>query len=64
MMVYVEFIYVNVSGVHSTGEQEFKTPQMALRFMYKASKTPNMFIKSYRCDDPMDSEWLDKRFKL
>ena len=63
-MVYVEFIYTNKSGENSTGEQEFNTPQMALRFMYKVSKTENMFVKSYRCDDPLDTEWLNKRFKL
>lgn len=39
-----------------------RTKQMALRFMY-AMKSKGYFILSWQCDDPLDNEWLNKRFK-
>ena len=57
-------IYVEVSFLGGQTEtKEFHTPKKALSFMY-AMRNKGHFILSYRYDDYMDHEWLDKRFKL
>lgn len=42
--------------------KEFKTKQAALRYMYML-KNKGYFITGWRCDDPLDNEWLNRRFK-
>ena len=60
MMIYVD---VSFDGGKTITTKEFQTPYNALRFMYMC-RHKGYFIMSYRCDDILDSEWLDKRFKL
>ena len=56
-------IYVEVSFLGSQTEtKEFHTAKKALAFMY-AMRNKGHFILSYRCDDPWDAEWLNRRFK-
>ena len=59
-MIYVEISFD--AGV-TIETKEFHTAKKALAFMY-AMRAKNHFIMEYRCDDPLDAEWLDKRFKL
>ena len=57
-------IYVEVSFLGGQTEtKEFHTVKKALSFMY-AMRNKGHFILGYRCDDPWNNEWLDKRFKL
>lgn len=59
-MIYVE---VSFDCGQNFETKEFHTAKKALSFMY-AMRNKGHFILSYRCDDPWDNEWLDKRFKL
>ena len=40
----------------------FNTKQCALRFMY-AMKSKGYIIKGWKCEDPCDNDWLNRRFK-
>ena len=60
MMVYVD---VSFDCGKTIETKEFHTPYNALRFMY-GMRGKGHFILGYRCDDPIDAEWLNKRFKL
>ena len=42
--------------------KEFHNAKSALRFMY-AMKSKGYLIMGWRCDDPLDNEWLNRRFK-
>lgn len=44
-------------------KHQFKTAQMALRFMY-SMKSKGYMVQGWSCDDPEDNEWLNRRFKL
>lgn len=59
-MVYVDVIF---KGHKEVETKEFHTPYNALRFMY-GMRGKGHLIMSYRCDDPYDYQWLEKRFKL
>ena len=59
-MIYVE---ISFDGGVNIETKEFHTAKKALSFMY-AMRNKGHFIFDYRCDDPWDAEWLDKRFKL
>jgi hypothetical protein len=63
-MIYVDIVYKSkLTGKWMTDTKEFNTPQMALRGMY-AMRSKNIIIDGWRCDDPLDHEWLSYRFKL
>ena len=59
-MIYVE---VSFDCGKSIETKEFHTAKKALAFMY-AMRAKGQFILTYRCDDYMDNEWLNRRFKL
>ena len=51
--------------VYILGEKEphtFQTPYNALRFMY-AMKGKGYLIQGWRCEDPQDHLWIERRFK-
>ena len=57
-------IYVEVSFLGGQTEtKKFYTAKKALSFMY-TMRNKGHFILGYRCDDPWDNEWLDRRIKL
>lgn len=63
-MIYVTIVYKSkLTGKWMTEDKEFTSPQMALRFMY-AMRQKDIIIDGWKCDDPLDNEWLNKRFKL
>lgn len=41
---------------------EFHTKEAALRFMYMM-RNKGYFILGWKCDDSLDNNWLDRRFK-
>lgn len=43
-------------------EREFHNKKTALRFMYMI-RNQGYLILGWRCEDPEDNEWLNKRFK-
>ena len=43
-------------------EKELHDKKSALRFMYMM-RNNGIWIRGWRCDDPEDNEWLNKRFK-
>lgn len=40
----------------------FRNKKSALKFMYMMNHK-GYIISGWRCEDPYDNEWLDKRFK-
>ena len=63
-MIYVDIVYKSkLTGKWMIETKTFNTPQMALRGMF-AMRSKGLIIDSYRCDDPLDNEWLSYRFKL
>ena len=62
-MIYVDCVYRNIFGKWMQVTKEFTNKQQALRGMY-ALRSKGFIIDCYRCDDPMDTEWLTHRFKL
>ena len=63
-MIEVDVVFKSkLSGTWMIETKSFNTKESALRFMY-AMKNKNNIIDGYRSDDPYDSEWLNKRFKL
>ena len=62
-MIYVDIVYKSIFGQWKTDTKEFKSKQMALRGMF-AMRSKGLIIDSWRCDDPLDNEWLSYRFKL
>ena len=62
-MISVDIVYKSkLTGKWMIDTKEFKTKEMALRFMY-AMNHKGIIIDGYRCDDSLDSEWLNRRFK-
>lgn len=59
-MIYIE---VSFDCGQNFETKEFHTAKKALSFMY-AMRIKGHFILSWRCDDPCDNEWLNRRFKL
>lgn len=53
-------IYINIEK--NPFPYVLRTKQMALRFMY-AMRSKGYFITGWVCDDTLDNEWLNKRFK-
>ena len=63
-MIYVDVVYQSkLTGKWMIDTKEFKSKQMALRGMY-AMRSKGLIIDGWRCDDPIDNEWLTHRFKL
>lgn len=63
-MIYVDIVYQSkLTRLWMTETKEFHTKQMALRGMF-AMSAKGIIIDSWRCDDPLDNEWLSYRFKL
>ncbi len=63
-MIYVDIVYKSkLTGKWMTETKEFKSKQMALRGMF-AMRAKGIIIDSWRCDVPLDNEWLSYRFKL
>lgn len=63
-MIYVDIVYKSkLTGKWMTETKEFHTKEMALRGMY-SMRAKGIIIDSWRCDDPLDNEWLSYRFKL
>ena len=44
-------------------EYTFQSPYNALRFMYMM-RNKGYIIEGYSCEDPYDSQWIERRFKL
>ena len=42
--------------------KEFHNRKSALKYMYMM-RNKGYFITGWTCDDPLDNEWLNKRFK-
>lgn len=63
-MIYVDIVYRSkLTGKWMTDTKEFSNKENALRGMY-AMQYKNIIIDGWRCDDPLDNEWLTHRFKL
>lgn len=63
-MIYVDIVYKSkLTGKWMRETKEFHSKEMALRAMY-AMRAKGIIIDSWRCDDPLDNEWLSYRFKL
>lgn len=63
-MIYVTIVSKSkLTGIWMTETKEFPTKEKALRFMY-AMRNKGIIIDDYRCDDYIEHEWLNKRFRL
>lgn len=62
-MIFVDIVYKSIFGQWKTDTKEFTCKEQALRGMY-AMRNKGLIIDGWRCDDPMDNEWLTHRFKL
>ena len=57
-------IYVDTFDNHmNIFTKAFNSVKTALRYMY-AMRGKGIIIAGYRCDDPIDYQWLEKRFRL
>lgn len=61
-MIYVNIMFNGSKGVEIE-TKEFHNAKTALRFMY-AMNGKGHIILGYSADDPYDSEFLNRRFKL
>ena len=63
-MIYVDVVYRSkLTGKILIDTKEFKSKEMALRGMF-SMRAKGLIIDGWRCDDPLDNEWLSYRFKL
>ena len=63
-MIYVDIVYKAVfTGKWTRNTKEFTNKWAALRGMF-AMRDKGLIIEGWRCDDPLDNEWLSYRFKL
>lgn len=63
-MIEVDYVYKSkLTGKWYIATKSFTDRKKALAFMYAMQKK-GYIIDGYRCDDPLDKEWLDYRFKL
>ena len=63
-MIYVDIVYkAAITGKWMQNTKEFTCKEQALRGMY-AMRSKGLIIDGWRCDDPIDHEWLTYRFKL
>ena len=62
-MIFVDIVYKSIFGQWKTDTKEFTCKEQALRGMY-AMRSKGLIIDGWRCDDPMDNEWLTHRFEL
>lgn len=56
-------VTVYFSKYDKTETKEFANVKTALRFMYSMRAKGNIVI-SYSCDDPEDTRFLERRFRL
>ena len=56
-------VTVYFSRYDKTDTKEFNNVKTALRFMYSMQAKGNIVI-SYSCDDPLDTRFLERRFRL
>lgn len=62
-MTYVRIVSKSkITGRWMEETKEFHTKEATLRFLY-AMKSKGIIIDSWACDDPLDNDWLNKRFK-
>lgn len=63
-MIEVEYLYINKTGQVTKHCAYFHRADKALRFMFKCSKSKNLvFAGDYSCTDPLDFEYINKRWK-
>ena len=63
-MIYVTIVYQSKrTGYWMTEDKVFKTKEKALKGIF-AMRGKGIIIDGYRCDDPFDSQWLDRRIAL
>ena len=63
-MIYVDIVYqAAFTKKWTRSTKEFVNKWQALRGMY-AMRDKGIIIDAWRCDDPLDNEWLSYRFKL
>ncbi|MBO7043007.1 hypothetical protein J6W34_00290 [bacterium] len=62
-MIYVDTLYLKKDGTEDRKTHEFGNVIKALRFMY-GCYSHNLWIESFRCDDPLDYVALSRRVCL
>ena len=63
-MIYVDVVSVTpITHKPIITTREFPYKESALRFMFMI-RNKGYIIDGWRCDDPLDNEWLNHRFKL
>ena len=59
-MIYIDISFDCGQTIET---KQFHTAKKALSFMY-AMRAKGHFILAWRCDDPYDNNWLERRIKL
>ena len=62
-MIYITIVFRSITGKWMTETKEFSDRVKALRFMYSV-KSKGHIIDHWKCDDPEDTEYLNRRIKL
>ena len=63
-MIYVTIVYKSkLSGCWMYDEKTFTDKKSALRGIY-AMRSKGIIIDGWKCDDPVDNEYLTRRIKL
>lgn len=61
-MIYVDYEYYSVSEkTWKEGTTEFGSVYKAERFIRKVKNDKYMYLVGWRCDDPEDNEYLNRR---
>lgn len=64
-MIVVMYSYFNKSKqTWIEGETEFTSCVKALRFMYSIKGKNNYVLEGYSCDDPYDTEYIERRISI
>ena len=64
-MITIDYMsYSKKNGRWQDAEKEFKSISGAVRFCWSMKNNPDLFLKGFICDDPMDSEIMSHKVNL
>lgn len=63
-MIEIKFYYKKLDGKWYQSYKQFNNPKKAVGFLYKCKSSPRLIYDGdIACDDPMDYEYIQRRFK-
>lgn len=63
-MIEIKYYYQKLNGIWYQAYKTFYRADKALRFLYKCKSSPRLvYDGDIACDDPLDFEYIQRRFK-